>query len=115
MLGEVSSVEELLRLLGESPAKRAVVCIERENGLDFDMVIAEFTDGNPTWPRQGKRIARVLEASEAAKLLDMAMEFDDGGDLTAWSGLPVRYGPYCSTWVLPEHPKAPRSPGSAEE
>jgi hypothetical protein len=41
-----------------------------------------------------------------------AYDADVAGDASAWAALPLRYGPYCSTWVLLEHPQAPAKPAS---
>jgi hypothetical protein len=57
-------------------------------------------------------IAIIGQNSPAAALLDRAVDADCKGETAAWLALPLRYGPYCSTWVLPEHPLAPKKPGT---
>jgi hypothetical protein len=48
----------------------------------------------------------------AYELLDKAYDADLACDASAWAALPLRYGPYCSTWVLSEHPHATTKPGT---
>jgi hypothetical protein len=45
-------------------------------------------------------------------LLDRALDADRAGNMAEWAALPVQYGPYCSTWVLHEHPRASSTPGA---
>jgi hypothetical protein len=110
----IEESDALIALLQERPSHRAVVCIERDDGgLEYDVFVAEFDNGDPASARCGRRIAIVNETGSARRLLDRAQDADTRGDTATWSDLPVRYGPYCSTWVLPEHPKAPSRPGEA--
>jgi hypothetical protein len=85
-------------------ATRAIVYI------GDDVTVCECVDGDPARP--ARAIAWLDDTGSARELLDKAYEADVSSDANAWAALPLRYGPYCSTWVLPEHPKAPVGPGS---
>jgi hypothetical protein len=94
---------ELLILLQESPLTRAVAYVEG------NLAVCDCSDGDPA--RSTRPIAWVDDTGSARELLGKAYDADLAGDATAWAALPLRYGPYCSTWVLSEHPKAPAKPG----
>ncbi len=97
----IYDVGELLLLLRESLSTRAVAY------LGNDLAVCDCANGEPAHP-----IAWINETGSARELLDKAYDADLAGDASEWAALPLRYGPYCSTWVLSEHPKAPTKPGS---
>jgi len=102
----ISTEAELLALLRANPATRGVSYYR-----DEDLCVAELTE-------DAGRIVRVLawidSDGSADAVLQQAHEADCEGDVATWKRLPLRYGPYCSTWVLPEHPKAPAKAGGDE-
>src|SRR4051812_6136924 len=104
---EIANDAELLALLREAPAVRAVAYPDNKNPA-----VCECRDGDPGRPH--RVLARVSDTGSARKLLTHCQDADIEGDVAAWAALPLRYGPYCSTWVLPEHPRAPSKPGVDE-
>jgi hypothetical protein len=100
----IRDIGELLVLLRESLHTRAVAYIEN------DLAICDCADGNPGRPT--RPIAWIDETGPARELLNKAYDADVARDASAWAALPLRYGPYCSTWVLSEHPQAATKPGS---
>lgn len=125
----VGDSKSMLAILRKDPAYR-VIC-----HLEDGRAIYSCADGNPGKPT--RILARITNNGSASALLDKAYELDNAsGDdgwgpdespeyvqeqmrdrqdaLTLWRDLPVRYGPYCSSWVLAEHPLAPSSPGVSE-
>jgi hypothetical protein len=100
----IRDIGELLVLLRESLLTRAVAYIEDE------LAVCDCADGNPARPT--RPIAWIDETGPARELLNKAYDADLARDASAWASLPLRYGPYCSTWVLSEHPHAATKPGS---
>src|SRR5579863_8615454 len=103
-IATISNDIELLVLLRENPPTRAVAYVRG------DIAVCDCTTGDPARPT--RPIAWIDDTGPARELLKKAYDADLGGDAAAWAVLPVRYGPYCSTWVLAEHPQAPTKPGS---
>jgi hypothetical protein len=97
----IHEVAELLFLLRDGLSNRAVAYV------GHDLAVCECADGTPPRP-----IAWIGDTGSARELLNKAYDADFAGDTSVWVALPLRYGPYCSTWVLSEHPKAPTKPGS---
>jgi hypothetical protein len=104
----ISDVTDMLRLLQIDPAKRAVVYTDMHDD-EYGRCVAEV-DAR----LRAVRILAWLDDGSATLLMDAAYEADCGGDTAAWAALPLRYGPYCSTWVLPQSPIAPSKPGTDE-
>jgi hypothetical protein len=100
----IRAVGELLVLLRERLDMRAVSYIEG------DLAVCDCADGNPGRPTRA--VAWIDEAGPARELLNKAYDADVARDVSAWAALPLRYGPYCSTWVLSEHPQATTKPGA---
>jgi hypothetical protein len=100
----IRDVGELLVLLRERLHTRAVSYIED------DLAVCDCADGDPGCPT--RLIAWIDETGPARELLNKAYDADVGRDASSWAALPLRYGPYCSTWVLSEHPQAANKPGS---
>jgi hypothetical protein len=99
----IRDVAELLVLLRESLPTRAVAY------AGDHLAVCDCADGDPGRPT--RPIAWIEVTGSARELLNEAYDADFAGDASAWAALPLRYGPYCSTWVLSEHPKAPSKPG----
>lgn len=78
--------------------------------IDDDLAVCDCADGNPGRPT--RLIAWIDETGPARELLNKAYEADVARDASSWAALLLRYGPYCSTWVLSEHPQAATKPGS---
>jgi hypothetical protein len=97
----IHDVAELLVLLRDSLPTRAVAYV------GHDLAVCDCANGNPPRP-----IAWIDDTGSARELLNRAYDADLAGDTSVWAALPLRYGPYCSTWVLSEHPKAPTKPSS---
>jgi len=97
---------ELLVLLREKLTARAVAYVGEA------LAVCDCANGNPARPT--RVIALIDDTGPARELLNKAYDADLAGDAAAWAAIPLRYGPYCSTWVLSEHPKAPTKPGSDE-
>ncbi len=94
---------ELLVLLRESALTRAVTYIEGK------VAVCECADNDPAFPI--RPVAWIDNIGTARDLLDKAYDADQLRRRSAWAVLPLRYGPYCSTWVLSDHPKAPTKLG----
>jgi hypothetical protein len=103
-ISTIRDAGELLAVLRGSAPTRAVTYI---NGK---VAVCDCADGAPARPT--RPIAWVDDIGSARELLNKAYKADVAGNESAWAALPLRYGPYCSTWVLPRHPKAPAKPGS---
>jgi hypothetical protein len=99
----IHQVGELLGLLREGLLTRAVAYIG-DNLAVCDC--ADANSGRPTRP-----IAWIDETGPARELLNKAYDADVDNDAAAWAALSLRYGPFCSTWLLSEHPQAPTKPG----
>jgi hypothetical protein len=99
----IREVGELLVLLREGLLTRAVAYVRD------DLAVCDCADGNPGRPT--RPIAWIDETGPARELLNKAYDADVDSDAAAWSALPLRYGPCCSTWLLSEHPQAPTKPG----
>jgi hypothetical protein len=97
----IHDVGELLVLLRDSVPTRAVAYV------GHDLAVCDCANGYPARP-----ITWIDDTGSARELLNKAYDADFAGDTSVWAALPLRYGPYCSTWVLSEHPKAPTKPGS---
>jgi hypothetical protein len=102
----ISDVAEMLRLLRIDPANRAVVYIDTPDDSYGTRCVAEV-DAH----LRPSRVLAWLDEGTAAGLLDAAYNADCEGNTVEWANLPLRYGPYCSTWVLPESPVAPTKQG----
>ena len=94
----IRDIGELLVLLRESLLTRAVAYI------DDDLAVCDCADGDPGRPT--RPIAWIDDTGPARELLNKAYDADVDRDASTWAALPLRYGPYCSTWVLSEHPQA---------
>lgn len=116
------SVAELLALLQQAPAAY-VVCSLSPIDIAFEGRIAYAEAGICAGVFDQPRVsalypedyaAFVASGSEAASLLDAAWHADGNGstpgDADQWAALPLRYGPWCSCWVLANHPEAPSRP-----
>ena len=97
----IHDVGELLVLLRDGPPTRAVAYV------GHDLAVCDCANGSPPRP-----IAWIDDPGSARELLNKAYDADLARDTSVWAALPLRYGPSCSTWVLPEHPEAPTKPGS---
>lgn len=97
----------MLALLPAAPALRAVAYPG-----DDEVAVCECRNGDPARP--SRVIGWIDDQASARAMLDRADHADCQADLATWSILPLRYGPYCSTWVLPEHHQAPATPGGDE-
>lgn len=102
---EITDEAELLTLLREGPTLRAVCYPDDESPA-----VCECKNGNPAAP--SRVVAWIADKGSASDLLSRAQDADCAEDAAAWQSLPLRYGPFCSTWVLPEHPAAPSKPGA---
>jgi hypothetical protein len=79
-------------LLRESMHTRAVTFVANK------VAVCDCRDGDPANPTRA--IAWIDDMGSARDLLNKAYDADVARDLSAWAALPLRYGPYCSTWVL---------------
>jgi hypothetical protein len=102
-ISTIREVEELLLLLRESLRTRVVAYV------GDDVAVCDCVAGDPGRPI--RPLARIDDTGPTRELLDEAYDADVAGDAFAWAALPLRYGPYCSTWVLSEHPQASTKPG----
>jgi|SRR6516164_896412 hypothetical protein len=100
----IRNIGKLLVLLRESPLTRAVAYVEG------NLAVCDCANGDPGKPT--RPLAWIDDTGPARELLNKAYDADVARDASAWAALPLRYGPYCSTWVLSEHPKAATKPGS---
>jgi len=91
----VATEAGLLALLREDPASRVV-----EEGHDATWV-------RDTTARPWRAVARVEDGSPAAELLQRAYDADVRGEDPA--ALPLRYGPWCSTFSLASPDQPPRN------
>ena len=98
--------QELLSSLREA-ASRRVVAYAWDGEEQYPAVI-ECAEGAPDF-ETGELVAWINPDSEAAQLLFRALDARCENNLEVFSALPVRYGPFCSTWVLPSHPLAPQT------
>jgi len=98
----ITDAEALLAMLRENPARRAVEMRDDEEAPAVREYKAEdFKRG---------RFLAMIECGTANELLERAYNASFNKDAAAWASLPLRYGPFCSIWVLPEHPEAPQAP-----
>ena len=112
MVQNITEVDDLLGQLRANPQCRAVTyCRDEEAEHGESPALVEFKTTSPTGP--GRFIAWIEPDSAAEKLLHQAHDVDVAADNDAFAKLPLRYGPYCSTWVLPEHPRAPQKAGGS--
>ena len=88
----IRDISQLLALLRESLPTRAVSYMRNDLG------VCDSAEGDPAHPT--RMIALIEDTGTARELLTKACDADLGGDASAWAALPLRYGPYCSTWVL---------------
>jgi hypothetical protein len=100
----IRDVGELLGNLRENVATRAIVYVGDK------LAVCEWVNGDPA--HAARTIAWIDNSGSARELLNKSYDADVSSDVSVWAALPLRYGPYCSTWVLSEHPKAPVKPGS---
>ena len=103
-ISTIREVEELLLLLRESVRTRVVAYVGDA------VAVCDCVDGDPGRPI--RPIAWIDDTGPARELLNEAYDADVAPDASAWAALPLRYGPYCSTWVLSEHPQAATKPGA---
>lgn len=103
-ISTIREAGDLLILLRERASMRAVAYIGDA------IAVCDCEDGDPARPI--RPIAWIDDTGLARDLLNKAYDADVARDASAWGVLPLRYGPYCSTWVLSEHPKACTKPGS---
>ena len=103
-IATISNATELLVLLREKLPIRAVAYVRG------DIAVCDCANGDPARPTGP--IAWIDDTGSARELLNKAYDAAIAGDIAAWAALPLRYGPYCSTWVLSEHPQTPTKPGS---
>lgn len=99
----IDDAATLLALLREAPTTRVVRYVR-----DEDLAICESEDGDPLPGKSRGVVAWIEDGGTAQVLLNAALDADVAKDCDrqAWSELPLRHGPYCSTWVLPENPYA---------
>jgi len=104
----VTETADMLALLREAPRRRVVSYLVLPDGFEGPCV-CEF----PGDALQGNArvVAIIGEGGTARPVLDQAYEADLAKDGPAWEALPLRYGPHCSMWVLPDHPETPTVPG----
>lgn len=95
---EISTVEALLQCLRKKPALRIVTYVNMEW-----LAVVEF----PHYPSRAEArvIAWVADGSEAATLTRHVWGRAVMGQ-SVRAELPLRYGPGCSEYCLPEHPEA---------
>ena len=104
---DLHTIDELLACLREAPHLRIVgyddhdARVVIEGGEDDNGEVVYYFGGR-------KIIVRIAKGSAADALLDDAYNAaaPDATDAALWASLPVRYGPGCSEWCLPEHPEA---------
>ena len=106
----IADADTLLSLLREAPASRVVRFVR-----DEDPAICECEDGDPLPSKSRGVVAWIEQEGSAWALLNATLDAAVAGELSTWEFLPLRYGPYCSTWTMPENPHAPKTPGSDEE
>jgi hypothetical protein len=99
----ITDADALLAMLRETPARRAV---EMRHDEDRPAVREYKAEGFS----RGRFLAMIEKDGTANELLDRAYYANFQRDAETWARLPLRYGPFCSMWVLPEHPKAPQKP-----
>lgn len=100
----IRDVGELLVLLRESLPTGVVTYV------GDDLAVCHCAEGDPAQPTH--LLAWIDDTGPARELLNKAYDADAAGNAAVWAALPLRYGPYCSTWVLSKHPQAPTKPGS---
>jgi len=108
--GIITDAEEMLSLLRADSVNRAVAYVRNADG-DYERALVEVNSS--CLPKRW--LAWLPDEGTAHDLLRAAYDADCNADSAAWAALPLRYGPYCSTWVLPEHPRAPSRPGAEED
>ncbi len=101
----ISTEAELMAALRGEPMRRAVVAVEASGFSDYKLCVFEFDDGDPyrCAGHVGRFLYEIAEGSEAAGLLSLVQELSGEGGAKC---LPLCCGPFCSTWVLREHPLA---------
>lgn len=105
----VTETAEMLALLREAPRRRVVSYLVLPDGFEGPCV-CEFP--GETLQGNARVVAVIKEGGTACPILDQAYEADLAKNRLAWDALPVRYGPHCSMWVLPDHAEAPAGPGT---
>jgi len=103
----VSTADALVALLQADPNRRLVEVLTLDDEDAARAYVLTVDDAGEASP-----FACIAAGSTAQALLDEAYEADlPGAEAPAhWASLPLRYGPFCSTWVLATHPLAPRAP-----
>lgn len=94
----ITTDTELLDLLRSSPTTCGVGSTD-----DGELYVAEFA---PNVAHVTRLVAWIADEGSARALLDRVQDIACDGDHAARETLPLRYGPWCSTWVLPDHPRA---------
>jgi hypothetical protein len=101
----ISDAEELVHCLADAPDRR-IVELQTTGDVSIYAVVIEVDNFDP------KIIATVVADTPASALLEQATTVAGFGadpsraDRTAWRTLPVRCGPWPSTWTHPQHPEA---------
>ena len=106
-LPRISTTEDMLDML-----RRHSPAMVETFFADLDMHTRIFA-ADPKTGKRAKTLAYVDESGSAFTLLMNAMDVDRPEMAEAWSALPIRYGPYCSHWVLADSPFAKARPGEA--
>ncbi len=107
--GTITDAEEMLSLLRDDPGNRAVAYV-RNGDDDYERALVEVNSS--CLPKRW--LAWLSDEGTAHDLLEAAYDADCKADSAAWAALPLRYGPYCSTWVLAESPHAKKKAGGDE-
>ncbi len=110
-LPTITEAADMLTMLRADPVGRAISSLEVD-GPEISRPAVVTVSPNC---KALAVLAWIKPGSEAGLLLDTAYTADISADAATWAGLPVRYGPHCSMWVLPEHPKAPTRAGGWED
>ena len=111
---ELRTREDLLVCLRVDPMRRIVECIQvgEQASIDAHAVVQYpriYRKDEYREPR-AKIIAYIFEGSDAATFLDEVYDIEGfrarpPADEQIASQMPLRFGPYCSEWSLPEHLK----------
>jgi hypothetical protein len=99
-LPEITEPEAMLRLLREAPTRRLVAYLDLEHGF---YVLCQHEAEAEAWSYREAELAPLAvipRDSQAAAMLDRAYDYDTDPKGEA---PPIRYGPWCSHWVLPEY------------
>ena len=106
----ITQEADMLALMREAPTRRYLRILETEPVWPWPRVIFETDEGEV---HGGERIASIGAGTPAEALLDRAHDTSSEDQPAEWATLPIRSGPYCGCWVLPDHPQA-LEPSSGE-